>query len=37
MILTSMLSIVPLWKDFFDKSIKIADFTINYSELKKGS
>jgi len=25
----------PFWKDFFDKSIKIADFTINYSELKK--
>ena len=25
----------PIWKDFFDKSMKIADFTINYSELKK--
>ena len=24
----------PIWKDFFDKSMKIADFTINYSELK---
>ena len=25
----------PAWKDFFDKSMKIADFTINYSNLKK--